>query len=98
VKHKPKQAAATQAPEPAAQEEPTPQGPAPEADTTLPDLLSPEPQQAEARAGGEEQVKAPDTTLVDGTGKRLTALGWLLRPQTLCTECLLMCRCPAITF
>jgi hypothetical protein len=47
---------------------------------TLPDLPPPEPQQAKARAGGEEQVKAPDAAPSDGTGKRLTAPGWLLRP------------------
>jgi hypothetical protein len=98
VKHKLKPAAATPAPELAALEEPTPQEPAPEADTTLPDLPPPEPQQAEARAGGEEQVEAPDAAPADGTGKRLTAPGWLLRPQALCSECILACRCPAITF
>jgi hypothetical protein len=75
VKLKPKPAAATPAPELAAQEEPTPQEPAPEADTTLPDLPPPEAQQAEAGAGGEEQVKAPDAAPADGTGKRLTAHG-----------------------
>jgi hypothetical protein len=80
VKHKPKPAAVTQAPEPAAQEEPTPQGPATEADTTLPDLPPLEPQQAEARAVGEEQVEAPDAAPADGTGKHLTVPGWLLSP------------------
>jgi hypothetical protein len=60
------------APEPAALEEPTPQEPAPKADATLPDLPPPEPQQAEARAGGEEQVEAPNAAPTDGTGKRLT--------------------------
>jgi hypothetical protein len=38
MRHKPKPAAATLAPEPSALEEPTPKEPAPEADTTLPDL------------------------------------------------------------
>jgi hypothetical protein len=73
VKHKPKPAAATPAPEPSALDEPTPQEPAPEADTTLPDLrLPPEPQQAEARASGGEQVEAPGATPADGIGKCLT--------------------------
>jgi hypothetical protein len=98
VKHKPNPTAATPAPEPAALKEPTPQELAPEADMTLPDLPPPKPQQAEARAGGEEQVEATDAAPADGTGKRLTAPGWLLRPQALCTECILACRCPAITF
>jgi hypothetical protein len=75
MKLMPKPAAATPAPEPAAQEEPTPQELAPEADATLPDLPPPEPQQAEARAGGDEQVEAPDAAPVDGTGKRLTVHG-----------------------
>jgi hypothetical protein len=76
VKHKPKPAAAVLAPEPSALEGPMPQEPAPEADTTLPDLPpSPEPQQAEARAGGDEQVEAPDAALADGTVKCLTARG-----------------------
>jgi hypothetical protein len=74
VKHKLKQAAATLAPVPSALDEPTPQEPAPEADTTLPDLPPPpEPQQAEARAGGGEQVEAPGAAPADGTGKCLTA-------------------------
>jgi hypothetical protein len=98
MRHKPKPAAATPAPEPSALEEPTPTEPAPEADTTLPDLPPPEPQQAEARAGGDEQVEAPDAAPTDGTGKCLTAHSWLLRPQALCTECILTCRCPATTF
>jgi hypothetical protein len=76
VKHKPKPAAATPAPKPAALEEPTPQEPAPEADTTLPDLPPPEPQRAKARVGGEEQVEAPDTAPADGTCKCLTTLGY----------------------
>jgi hypothetical protein len=75
MRHKSKPAAATPAPEPSALEEPTPKEPAPEADMTLPDLPPPEPQQAEARAGGEEQVGAPDAALADGTGKCLTAHG-----------------------
>jgi hypothetical protein len=52
-----------------------PQEPAPKVDATLPDLPPPKPQQAEAMAGGEEQVEAPDTAPADGTGKRLTAQG-----------------------
>jgi hypothetical protein len=48
MRHKSKPTAATPAPKP----------PALEVDTTLPDLPPPEPQQAEARAGGEEQVEA----------------------------------------
>jgi hypothetical protein len=75
VRHKSKPAAATPAPEPSALEEPTPKEPAPESDTTLPDLPPPEPQQAETRAGGEEQVEAPDTAPADGTSKCLTAHG-----------------------
>jgi hypothetical protein len=50
-----------------------PKEPAPEADTTLPDLPPPKPQRAEARAGGEEQVEATKAALADGTGKCLTA-------------------------
>jgi hypothetical protein len=74
VKHKPKPATATRAPEPSVLEEPTPQEPAAVADTTLPDLPpTPEPKQAEARAGGGEQVEAPDAAPADGTGKCLTA-------------------------
>jgi hypothetical protein len=73
VKHKPKPAAATPAPEPSALDEPAPREPAPEADTTLPDLLPPlEPQLAEARAGGGEQVEAPGAAPADGIGKCLT--------------------------
>jgi hypothetical protein len=49
--------------------------PAPEVDTTLHDLPPPEPQQGEARTGGEEQVEAPDAAPADGTGKCLTAHG-----------------------
>jgi hypothetical protein len=56
---KAKPASATPDPEPPAAEGLTPKGPAPETGTTLPDLPPPEPQQAEARAGGEEQVEAP---------------------------------------
>jgi hypothetical protein len=41
----------------------------------LPDLPPPEPQQAKAGIGGEEQVEAPDAAPADGTGKRLTAHG-----------------------
>jgi hypothetical protein len=73
VRHKPKPAIATLAPEPSALEEPTPKEPAPEADATLPDLPPPKPQQAKAGAGGEEQVEAPDAAPVDGLGKCLTA-------------------------
>jgi hypothetical protein len=75
MRRKPKPAAATLAPEPPAPEEPAPKEPAPEADTTLPDLPPPEPQQAEARAGGEEQVEATKATFADGTSKCLTAHG-----------------------
>jgi hypothetical protein len=73
--HKPKPVAGTPAPEPPAPEEPTPKEPAPEADTVLPDLPPPEPQQAEARAGGEEQVEATEAAPADGIGKCLTAHG-----------------------
>jgi hypothetical protein len=73
MKHKPKPAAATPALEPSALDEPAPQEPAPEADMTLPDLPPAlEPQQAEARAGGGEQVEAPGAAPADGTGKCLT--------------------------
>jgi hypothetical protein len=54
MRHKPKPAAAAPAPEPPAPKEPVPEEPAHEEDTTLPDLPPHEPQQAEARAGGEE--------------------------------------------
>jgi hypothetical protein len=67
MRYKPKPAAATLAPEPPALEEPAPEEPTPEEDTTLPDLPPPEPQQPEARASGEEQVKATDATPADGT-------------------------------
>jgi hypothetical protein len=74
MKHRPKPAAATPAPEPSALEEPTHQEPVAGADTTLPDLPPPaEPQQAEA--GAAEQVEAPDAAPADGTGKCLTAHG-----------------------
>jgi hypothetical protein len=62
MRYKSKPAAAAPVPEPPASEEPTPKEPASEADTTLPDLPPPEPQQAEARAGGEEQDEAPEAT------------------------------------
>jgi hypothetical protein len=75
MRHKSKLAAAAPTPEPPASEEPTPKEPAPKADTTLPDLPSPEPQQAKARTGGEEQVEATETASADGTGKCLTARG-----------------------
>jgi hypothetical protein len=75
MRHKPKPAAATRAPEPPALEEPTPKEPAPEVDTTLPDLPPPEPQQAEARASGEEQVEATEAAPADGTSKCLTTHG-----------------------
>jgi hypothetical protein len=52
-----------------------PKEPAPEADITLPDLPPPEPQQAKARADGEEQVEAPEAAPADGTGKCLTSHG-----------------------
>jgi hypothetical protein len=84
-----KPAAATPAPEPSGPRESTPTEPAaasllpshrcpepaPEADATPLDLPPPELQQGESRAGGEEQVEAPDATPTDGTGKRLTAHG-----------------------
>jgi hypothetical protein len=41
----------------------------------LPDLPPPEPQQAEAKDGGEEQVEAPDAAPADVMGKHLTAQG-----------------------
>jgi hypothetical protein len=75
MRHKPKPAVTTPAPEPSALKEPTPKEPAPEADSTLPDLPPPEPQQVEARAGDEEQVEAPDAAPADGTGKCLTTHG-----------------------
>jgi hypothetical protein len=75
MRHKPKTATATPAPEPSALEEPMPKEPAPKVDTMLPDLPPPEPQRAEAGAGGEEQVEAPDATPTDGAGKCLTAHG-----------------------
>jgi hypothetical protein len=67
MRRKPKPTIATPAPEPPASEEPTPKEATHEADTTLPNLPPPEPQQAEARAGGEEQVEATDAALADGT-------------------------------
>jgi hypothetical protein len=45
----------------------------------LPDLPPPELRQDEAEAGGREQVEAPDATPTNGTGKRLSARGWLPR-------------------
>jgi hypothetical protein len=38
-----------------------------------PDLPPPELQQGETRAGGEEQVEAPNAAHTEGTGERLTA-------------------------
>jgi hypothetical protein len=64
---------------PSAPGEPVPTELAPEADATLPDLPPPELRQDEAEAGGGEQVEAPDATPTDGTGKRLSARGWLPR-------------------
>jgi hypothetical protein len=75
MRHKPKPAAAAPVPETPAPEEPAPEEPAPEEDTTLPDLPPPEPQQAKARAGGEEQVEATEAAPADGTSKCLTAHG-----------------------
>jgi hypothetical protein len=75
MRRKPKPAVATPAPKPPTPEEPTPKEPAPEGDTALPDLLPPKPQQAEARAGGEEQIEAPDAAPADGTSKCLTIHG-----------------------
>jgi hypothetical protein len=75
MRYKPKPTAATPAPEPPALEELAPEEPAPEEDTTLPDLSPPEPQQLEANAGGEEQVKATDVAPADGTSKCLTSPG-----------------------
>jgi hypothetical protein len=90
-------APAAAASEPSAPGEPVPTELAPEADATLPDLPPPELRQDEAEAGGGEQVKAPDAAPTEGTGKRLSAHGWLPRSgrnilTTLCT-----CRCPATT-
>jgi hypothetical protein len=59
--------------------EPVPTELAPEADATLPDLPPPELRQDEAEAGGGEQVEAPDAAPTDGTGKRLSARGWVPR-------------------
>jgi hypothetical protein len=42
-------------------------------------LPPPELRQGETRAGGEEQVEAPDAAPTDGTGKHLTAHGNLPR-------------------
>jgi hypothetical protein len=67
-------APAAAATEPSALGEPAPAELAPEADATLPDLPPPELRQDEAKAGGGEQVEAPDATPTDGTGKRLSAL------------------------
>jgi hypothetical protein len=69
MRHKLKPAAAALAPKPPAPKEAVPKEPTPEADTTLPDLPPPEPQQAKARASGEEQVKATDAAPADGTSK-----------------------------
>jgi hypothetical protein len=66
---------AAPAPEPSAPEGSTPAEPAPEADATLPDLPPPDLQQVETRAGGGEQVEAPNAAPADGTGKHLTAHG-----------------------
>jgi hypothetical protein len=41
----------------------------------LPDLPPPELRQVETRAGGGEQVEAPDAAPTDGTGKHSTAPG-----------------------
>jgi hypothetical protein len=68
-------ATATTAPEPSAPGELTSMEPAPEADATLPDLPPPVRQQGKARAGGGEQVEAPDAAPADGTGKCLAAHG-----------------------
>jgi hypothetical protein len=95
---KPKPVSATPAPEPPAPEESTPKGPAPKTNTTLPDLPCSEPQQAEARAGGGEQVEALEAAHADGIGNCLTPHGLLLKLQTLCTECILTRRYPATTF
>jgi hypothetical protein len=75
MRHKSKPATATPAPKPPASEEPMPKKLAPEVDTMLHDLPPPEPQQADARAGGEEQVEATEAAPADGTGKCLTAHG-----------------------
>jgi hypothetical protein len=72
-------APAAAASEPSTPGEPVPTELAPEADATLPDLPPPELRQDEAEAGGGEQVKAPDAAPTDGTGKRLSARGWLPR-------------------
>jgi hypothetical protein len=75
MRHKSKPTTAAPAPEPPASEEPTPKELATEVGTMLPDLPPPEPKQAEARAGGEEQVEAPEAAPADGTGKCLTGHG-----------------------
>jgi hypothetical protein len=46
-------------------------------DATLVDLPPPELRHDEAKAGGGEQVEAPDAAPTDGTGKRLSARGLL---------------------
>jgi hypothetical protein len=68
-------AAASPTPEPSAPGGSAPAEPAPEANATPPDLPPPKLQQGETRAGGEEQVEAPDAAPTDGTGKHLTAHG-----------------------
>jgi hypothetical protein len=72
-------APAAAASEPSAPGEPVPTELAPEADATLPNLPPPELRRDEAEAGGGEQVEVPDAAPTDGTGKRLSAHGWLLR-------------------
>jgi hypothetical protein len=57
---------------------------APEADATLPDLPPPELQQVETRAGGGEQVEAPDAAPMDGTGEHLTAPAGCQDPRVVC--------------
>jgi hypothetical protein len=75
MKLKLKPAVATPAPEPSALGESTPTEPALEADAALLDLPLPKLPQGEARAGGEEQVEAPDVAPVDSISKHLTAHG-----------------------
>jgi hypothetical protein len=75
---------AASAPEPSALEGSAPAEPAPEADTTLPDLPPPELRQVEAGAGGEKQVEAPSTAPTDGAGEHLTAPASYRDPYAIC--------------
>jgi hypothetical protein len=88
---------AAAASEPSAPVEPVPAELAPEADAMLPDLTPLELQQDKTEAGGGEQVEAPDAAPTDGTGKRLSARGWLPRSGRNILTTLRTCRCPATT-